>query len=234
MSIYSQQNQLVDIQRKRDSEALDNAVRSWMKKDQARFMVAVCNCKSLGYSDSFIACHVRRGAYDEPLESLAEDIKYQRIYSRVKSIYQSSGESITSAKAESMKLKKKKEAQAKNEQAHVASACLKDRTKDGDKENTKPASFNIDSILDLLLKEDTDDQDIPDSSNNNNEDMEVLCLAFDTVGDICSDLEAVALELKQKLHQTYCYLDNTIFGPEETMTDVKQAAFYLTDTELLI
>ena len=229
MSIYSQQNQLVDIQRKRDSEALDNAVRSWMKKDQARFMVAVCNCKSLGYSDSFIACHVRRGAYDEPLESLAEDIKYQRIYSRVKSIYQSSGESITSAKAESMKLKKKKEAQAKNEQAHVASACLKD--KDEDKENTKPASYNIDSILDLLLKEDTDDQDIPDSSNM---EMDVLCLAFDTVGDICSDVEDVALELKQKLHQTYCYLDNTIFGPEETVTDVKQATFYLTDTELLI
>ena len=233
MSIYSQQNQLVDIQRKRDSEALDNAVRSWMKKDQARFMVAVCNCKALGYSDSFIACHVRRGAYDEPLESLAEDIKYQRIYSRVKSIYQSGGETIVSPKSESMNLNKK-EVQAKNEQAPVASACLKDKAKDADKDNTKPASYNIDSISDLLLKEDTDDQDIPDSSNNNNMEMDVLCLAFDTVEDICSDLEDVALELKKKLHQTYCYLDNTIFGPEETVTDVKQATFYLTDTELLI
>ena len=144
MSIYSQQNQLVDIQRKRDSEALDNAVRSWMKKDQSRFLVAVSNCKALGYSDASIALHVRQGAYDEPLESLAKDIKYQRIYSRVKNIYQSSGESITSAKSESMQLKKKKEVQANNEQAPVASACLKDKTKDGDKENTKPASFNID------------------------------------------------------------------------------------------
>ena len=233
MSIYSQQNQLVDIQRKRDSEALDNAASSWKKKDQARFMVAVCNCKSLGYSDSSIALHVRQGAYDEPLESLAEDIKYQRIYSRVKSIYQSGGETILSLKSESMNLNKK-EVQAKNEQAPVASACLKDKAKDEDKDNTKPASYNIDSISDLLLKEDTDDQDIPDSSNNNNMEMDVLCLAFDTVEDICRDLEDVALELKKKLHKTYCYLDNTIFGPEETVTDVKQATFYLTDTELLI
>ena len=65
-------------------------------------------------------------------------------------------------------------------------------------------------------------------------EMDVLCLAFDTVDDICSDLEDVALELKQKLHQTYNYFDNTIFGPEETVPDVKHATFYLTDTELLI
>ena len=228
MSLYSQQNQLVDIQKKRDSEALDNAIISWMKKDQSRFLVAVCNCKALGYSDSFIACHVRQGAYGEPLLSAA-DVKYQRIYSRVKSIYQSRGESRSSAKAESTKLKKKK-VQAKNEQAPASSVCFKNNMKDEDKENTKPTSYDIDSI-----SEDTNDQDVPDSPNNSNKmEMDVLCLAFDTVDDICSDLEDVVLELKQKLHQTYNYLDNTIFGPEETVPDVKHTTFYLTDTELLI